>query len=169
MGRAKNAVVEAPVELDDLGEPEMDVLEVERLLEQRDRDAAAAIEVKPLAPLDETSPESALMAARDEHIAAFCAADLPHDLDLAPINSKIVVVLDDNQPVAVLATPAGTQPLDRADVATRLPVGARIFKADEGRYEATQLGATEPRPMLVAANAVEAIGKFIAHFHSDDD
>jgi hypothetical protein len=165
MGRPKNAVAVAEVTDDE----EMSEKDVELLLEQRDREALAAIEVRPLAPLDETSPESALMNARDEHIAAFCAAELPHDLDLAPVHSKIVIVLDDNVPVAVLAGPSGTTPLDSANVASRLPVGARIFKAADDRYEATQLGATELRPMLVTQNAVDAIGKFIAHFHSEDD
>lgn len=166
--KGNTAVVE-PVELDDLGQPEMGILDVEKMLEQRDREAVAALEVKPLAPLDEKSPESALMNARDEHIASFCAAELPHDLDLAPVHSKIVVILDENVPVAVLAGPAGSVPLDKANVASRLPVGARIFKRAEDRYESTQLGASEPRPMLVTQNAVDAIGRFIAHFHSEDD
>jgi hypothetical protein len=176
MAKPRNVVMtpEAPtIELDDAGNPEPSLKEVEDMLAARDREEAATHVPAPLPPIDEAnmSPlvEDALNAYRDEHIAPFAEAGLPHALDLADINSKIVVILEDNKPLAMLATPSGIDVLPEGDVAHKLPAGARIQKLARDRFEATQLGATVVQPLLVTATATEAIGMFIKHFHAPSE
>lgn len=173
MAKNRNVVMtpEAPVvELDDAGHPEPSFKEVEDMLAARDRQAAAQSDAPPLAPIDDAdlSPlaEDALNAYRDQHIATFAAAELPHALDLADINAKIVVILEDNVPVAMMAAPSGVDRLPDGDIAHRLPAGARIQKIAADRFEAIQLGATVQQPLLVTASATEAIAQFVAHFHA---
>lgn len=173
MAKNRNVVMtpETPViEFDDAGNPEPSLKEVEDMLAARDR---AEVASQVLAPIDDEnlSPlaEDALNAYRDEHIATFAAAELPHALDIADINSKIVVILEDNVPVAMMAAPSGVERLPDGDIAHKLPAGARIQKLAADRFEAVQLGATVVQPLLVTATATEAIAQFVKHFHAPAD
>lgn len=93
-----------------------------------------------------------------EPVAAAVPAGL-HALDLAPVNSKIVVTEEG----AMLATPQGVTVLDDADTASRLPDGARIRKTADG-YIADQIG-DNATPALVTTTADDAIDRFRFHFH----
>lgn len=90
-------------------------------------------------------------------------ASLPdHALDLAPENSKIVVVKasERNGRLAVLATPDGPQKLPENDPAHLLPEGSKIYKVAEGCYEARlpEPYNTEKRELAVrAAELVAAV------------
>jgi len=92
-------------------------------------------------------------------------AEPPCALDAAMVHSKLVVVRSDGKKVAVFMTPQGERRLDAADMAHRLPEGAKIHKDDESQYTATQIGAATPRPPLVTTSAREAIAQFNRHFH----
>ena len=128
-----------------LDEPEeMTELEVQHLLEERDRGG------KP-APVP---------------VAEYLEAALPpvppalHALDMAPVNSKIVVV----ETGAVLARPDAVTLLPKSDPASTLPVGAKILKTPTG-YVSEQLSPTVDHPLLLTASAAEAITMFVGHFH----
>jgi hypothetical protein len=162
MAKARNVVMTPDAE-------EMSEKEVELLLEQRDKEALQASEPAALLPVDDADVEAAAIAQRDEHIASFCATELPHAIDLAPINSKIVVILEQNVPRAMIATPSGVETLPEGDIAHKLPAGARIQKLAADRFEAMQLGATVVQPLLVTASGTEAIAAFIGHFHARED
>lgn len=88
-----------------------------------------------------------------------------HALDNAPVNSKVVVVSQEDKPMAVISSPVGVHVLPTSDPANRLPVGARIFKKADDRYEAEQLNPAEDHPLLVGTTASEVIAGFIPHFH----
>lgn len=98
------------------------------------------------------------------------APDVRHALDLAPINSKIVVVKREGESgmIAVLATPDGAHPLPKGDPAHRLPDGARIRKIAEGSFIAEQLSPAVDHPRLETVTASDAIGRFVDHFHPRD-
>jgi hypothetical protein len=89
-----------------------------------------------------------------------------HALESAPVNSKLVVVEDGQKHrKAVLATPSGAEFLPEGDPAHALPLGARIHKAADGKYVATQLSPALDFPDATFATASEAIAGFIPHFH----
>lgn len=84
-----------------------------------------------------------------------------HALDFAPVHSKLVKT----DQGCVLAIPEGARILPPEDIANALPVGAKIFKAAEGRYVSEQLSPDVDRPPTVHATAIEAISAFLAYFH----
>lgn len=89
-----------------------------------------------------------------------------HALDIAPINSKIVVVRDEGGRVPILAMPSGEQIiLGGDDPAVKLPAGAKIQKTAEGEFLASQLGGSDVTASRVSATAYDAITGFLAHFH----
>lgn len=88
-----------------------------------------------------------------------------HLLDIAPINSKIVVVQELGGTRAVLATPERPLDLPAADPASKLPAGAVIHKVAEGKFEAHQLSPAIEYPVFTTATAGEAISGFVAYFH----
>lgn len=122
-----------------------------------------------------------------------------HALDLAPVHSKVVVVMVDGRPKAVIDTTTGhPTPLPDGDVAHKLPEGAKILKTTVAahlrnlasdpneRYHAQnalqgwvgdlfvgeQLSAQEWHHPLYRHTGTEAIADFVAHFHrgySDPD
>lgn len=187
------SLLDAPHAPSDAGE-ELSELEVQQLLEHRDKEEAAMEPVAAGVPdslpktdaeyLREGAEEVAVLLgelAPELVICSHCkgagflpatqesAPPLPtplHALDSAPENSKIVVVLLDGKSHAVLAGPSGAKELPKDDVAHRLPEGARILKLTDGQgYEATQMSPTVDFPPLRTASAGEAIAQFIAHFH----
>ena len=83
-----------------------------------------------------------------------------HALDLAPVNSKIVVT----EHGAVLAAPDGLSLLAKSDPASKLPRGAKILKVAEARYVSTQLDAAL-HPDTTHATATDAIAAFFDDFH----
>lgn len=117
----------------------------------------------------------------------------PHALDLAALDSKLVVVLVDGKPKAVLVTPTtNATPLPVGDPAHKLPEGAKILKTTVAAhlkhlaqhdpreriaaastlqawagdlYVGEQLSAQEWHHPLYTATAAEAIAGFVAHFH----
>lgn len=122
-----------------------------------------------------------------------------HALDFAPVHSKVVVVMVDGRPKAVIDTTTGhPEPLPIGDVAHGLPEGAKILKttvAAHLRNLATdpkerahaqnalqgwagdlfvgeQLSAQEWHHPLYRHSATESIADFVGHFHrgySDPD
>ena len=88
-----------------------------------------------------------------------------HPLELAPINSKIVVTADG----AFLGGPEPTVQLERKDIANRLPVGAKIVKilGLEGQvgYMSTQLSPALPSDPKFYESVAEAIQNFPADHH----
>lgn len=84
-----------------------------------------------------------------------------HALDFAPVGSKIVVT----NAGAVLATPDQSPFLPDGDEAHKLPVGARIAKVAEGKFQSEQLNPSVDHASTIHASAVEAIGAFTAYFH----
>jgi hypothetical protein len=143
----KDIAAQASAIIAKLDEPEeeLSILEVQNLMEERDR---AAQPIKPVP------------------VAEYLEAALPvvpglHALDSAPVNSKIVVV----EQGAVLATPSdGPVLLPKTDRAHKLPEGAKITKTHAG-FRAEQLSAVIDRPVMLYATAGEAIDGFLAHFH----
>lgn len=103
-----------------------------------------------------------------EPIPSPATAERRHQLDDAPIHSKIVKTLDG----AWLARPDdqnGPLLLPKTDIASRLPDGARIQKMAEGKFRGQQLSpAGGPRPDLLALTAMEAIRGFVPHFHDGE-
>lgn len=146
MARKKSQDV-VVVELDDAGDPEPSELEVEQMLERMDRQDAGLTPTKP-----ELEPEPVVIAD----------PGAPHALDLAPVNSKIVVTEDG----AMLATPAGVSVLPKHDPASRLPKGARIIKGDPVTFIASQLSATVFVKPKNYRSAAEAIADFQGYFHA---
>lgn len=108
----------------------------------------------------EAIPEPEPVVAAMEPVAA-AVPESRHALDLAPVNSKIVVTEDG----AVFVTPAEVRTLPKDDPASKLPSGARILKLGEGSYRSVQLSPADDRPALLTASAHEAIAGFVAHFH----
>lgn len=175
-----------PVTYDDAGDPEPSILEVERMLALADASeeiasgaplpippAEAAMEVV-AATLPDSLPEGheiCLECGGSGHVRAASGwvqsrAGEPHALDLAPDNSKIVVVLLDGKSHAVIAGPEGAKELPVGDIAHRLPEGARIQKLpDRQGFRATQLSAVEDHPDRTYATAGAAIAGFLEHFH----
>lgn len=181
------------IELDDAGNLEPSIIEIQNMLDAEDagtnaadlleQDAAtrrqAAEDAYQPAPIhgDEgpaTAPELDIIACPHCKGTGTIAAPAPgtvtmivvgeHALDLAPPNSKIVVTSNG----AVLATPDGPRLLPKTDPANRLPVGARILKQRHGegfRYRSTQMSATEDHADIFAETAGQAIGEFLNHFH----
>ncbi len=90
-----------------------------------------------------------------------------HLLDIAPVNSKIVVTRYEGVVTATLATPDNTTALPKGDPASKLPEGAVIRKVAEGKFEAHQLSPAIEHPKLKTTTAGEAISGFVPHFHSD--
>lgn len=92
-----------------------------------------------------------------------------HALDLASVNSKIVVVKSGDaalpKRLAVLMTPNGEQSLGPDDPAHKLAEGARIVKKAEGQFIAMQLSPADDRPNLETTTASDAIARFNQHFH----
>lgn len=84
-----------------------------------------------------------------------------HALDFAPVHSKLVKT----DQGCVLAIPEGARILPPEDVAHQLPVGAKIFKAAEGRYVSEQLSPDVDRPTTIHPTAIDAIAAFSAYFH----
>ncbi len=125
---------------------------------RRNRPQAAAVD-RLLAP--EAPPAPAVVGAPP--------AEPPtrrgHMLDFAGVPSKIVVTTEG----AVLVTPEGITLLPKSDVASRLPVGARIEKRSAECYRSTQLNAAVTRPDTTHRTAIDAIEAFIPHFHRRDD
>lgn len=129
----------------------------------------------PLAPLPEATPEEydELDEAADrigailtesplEAPAAPMEPERPpmHPLDLAPVNSKIVVTTEG----AWLAQPSGAELLTGPDPARRLPVGAKIIKVENG-YLSTQLSPAQPSEPRFYKSALEAIKNFVEDHH----
>lgn len=139
----------APAEVDDAGDPEPSLVDVERMLEERDFSG------KPDAPLGAAPPIPEPPAAPE-----IPAGEL-HALDLAPLNSKIVVTEDG----ALLAGSNGVSLLPKHDPASKLPRGARIQKLGTDRFVAVQLSATVTVADLETTTAAEAIRRFLPHFH----
>ena len=95
-------------------------------------------------------------------------AEPPCGLETAPVGSKVVVVTPETGGrLAVFQTTNGEQPLAVLDLAHRLPVGAKVCKVMEGRFEAQQLNPSANRPALVTATAREAMEQFVSHFHRE--
>lgn len=93
-----------------------------------------------------------------------------HPLEAAPVNSKIVVLVDG----AVLSTPDGQEPLSKRDPANRLPVGAKISKILTGKgetlYAAMQLNSKRPAQPSFHDSACEAIGQYMdIHYQREID
>lgn len=158
-GRGKGAPKDAippdePLSADDHGEQgeqeevvveEMSELEVQQMMERLDREKAAASMPATVAP---------------ETVVAVEAPAI-HALDLAEVNSKIVVTEEG----AFLATPAGVTLLEKSDPASRLPRDARIRKVGDGEFLSTQMSATEVYPDRTDTTALGAIRAFVEHFH----
>lgn len=118
---------------------------------------------------DLSEPTAAALVAPPEPEQA-PAVVLPHALEMAPVNSKIVVTTDG----AVLSmpraetedNPAHTEfaTLLRPDPAARLPVGAKISKtqSSEGEtfYIATLLNSERPEQPSFHDSALDAIQQF---------
>jgi hypothetical protein len=150
------AKAKKPIELDDAGDPEPTAKEAELILEQLDADEKNA-------PLSEQPPE-----VREQLSAEITkAVGALHQLDLEPINSKIVVTQApaDKPGGAFLATPTGARRLPDNDPAHKLPVGARIRKLAEEKYVGEQLSPSDPREQLICTTAAECIARFVEHFH----
>lgn len=132
------------------------VLELQNML---DNGGEITAEAAPLSPEIRAKP-------RDHKFMALNVGAL-HALDLEPVNSKVVVILDQNKPKALLATPAMLEPkvLPEGDPAHKLPEGARIRKVEEEKYIGEQLNAVEMRPPLVRDTAAAVISEFVKHFH----
>lgn len=88
-----------------------------------------------------------------------------HALDLAPVNSKIVVTVEG----AFLAGPDGPVALEKTDPANRLPVGAKIIKTRDGfgivAYVSTQLSPVQHSEPGVYPSTLQAIKAFVEHHH----
>jgi hypothetical protein len=132
-------------------EEEYSELQVQQMLEAADRG-----EETPFQPLSEPEPEPASPLRRGEIVTGVF-----HPLDLADINSKIVMT----DQGAVLGTPQGATLLPMGDPAHLLPVGARIRKLAEDKFVGEQLSPAKERPVLECISALEAIEKFVPHFH----
>jgi len=90
----------------------------------------------------------------------------PCGLEGAPVGSK-VVILDSpgGEKIPTMTTPQGEHMLALNDLAFTLPVGAKVRKVVEGRFEAIQLNHQRPTPPLVTLTAREAMEGFVKHFH----
>lgn len=91
----------------------------------------------------------------------------PCAIESAPVNSKATVgTSGDGVKEARITTPKdGTVVLSREDVMWTLPVGAKIHKAGEDRYVATQLNPQHVHPPMVTVSARDAVSGFNDHFH----
>lgn len=90
----------------------------------------------------------------------------PCGLEGAPVGSKVVITdTPGGEKIPVMTTPQGEHMLALNDIAYGLPVGAKVRKVVEGRYEAIQLNHQRNTPPLVTLTAREAMERFVAHFH----
>lgn len=153
--KAQPAPVPDRVTLDDAGDPEMSLKDVELMLEADDK--AMALHSEP-APIWSEPKKASFEFAPVE-------SDGLHALDRVVVGSKVVVVKGDGAQFAVLAGPDGATTLPAGDPAHKLPEGARIRKVADDRFESEQLSPAEDHPMLVTATAHEAVAGFVAHFH----
>lgn len=88
----------------------------------------------------------------------------PHALDLAPVNSKIVVVRDSGRTFALLATPDGVSELPEGDPAHLLFEGARIQKLGESLFRSQPVSS---ETAVDSPTAHEALSTFMRHFYQD--
>lgn len=142
-------------ELDDAGDPEPDIKDVELLMEQLDAGEDPA-------PIAAPPPPAETVLT---YTPASAEPDAPHALDAAPRNSRIAVFAEG----AYLMQPDFAQPqkLPPEDLATRLlPIGAQLTKRGEGCFEGVQLNAAEKHPPLILDTAVALIRGFVNHFHA---
>jgi hypothetical protein len=128
--------------------------------------AEAAVEASPRgAP--ETVEE--YLKAWDEVAPTIAEPAKPCALDGAPVGSKVVVgPHETDHKVARLVTPNdGAMELPKSDLASGLPIGAKIRKKMEGLFVAEQLNPSKPHEPVTFSSAREAITQFRTTFASD--
>lgn len=89
---------------------------------------------------------------------------LKHVLDDAPPMSKLVRTLDG----AWIATTEGTSALGATDLFRKLPPGAKITKTGPDAFVAIQLNPAEDHPPLHTKSTMDAIYRFVPHFHGGE-
>ena len=145
--------------------------ELDEMIEQDEAEQAPKVEPvveakveKPPVPVVAELPKIPTLPPIDEMKPVVYVR--PCGLEGAPVGSK-VVILDSpgGDKIPTMTTPQGEHMLALNDLAFTLPVGAKVRKVVEGRFEAIQLNHQRPTPPLVTLTAREAMEGFVKHFH----
>lgn len=114
-------------------------------------DSPAVNDLPVLPPIDETKPVVVMK---------------PCELEDEAVGAKLVVLSNsEGVKCPTITANRGQWTVLHGDLAFTLPVGAKIRKVAEGKFEAIQLNHQRPQAPLICATAREAMERFVPYFH----